>query len=385
MILKKEKIYNIWIVILLIYLYIKMLSSLNINLISPIYQELYLYIMTIVEVFMIFKFSDGKVDRVILYSLLFCLFGGMSTFFNGNSRDILHDMIYINFWFVTFFNLKICNINKFFLKKMIKYLTVSNFLMIVSFLFSYIYHLDTKDFSSLSNSIYFILCLFPLIFFENNKFTRVFLFLGTIMCVLLSGKRTAVLGIIMMFLIPFVLKIIKDKDRHLLQNILLFSMTIILVIYIYNYLIKYFDIAVLDRFKNMFSDGGSGRIDIYTNVLNSFSNSNLINKLMGNGYNSVYNLGISFTSAHNDFIEVLFDFGLFGLLFYLLFLYEIIRYAIKLYKFNCKSYMVYISTIVLFLIMSTTSHLIIYPTYIIYLLIFLILSKAYYDVGKIKH
>lgn len=126
------------------------------------------------------------------------------------------------------------------------------------------------------------------------------------------------------------------------------------------------------RFENIDSDEGNGRMDIYGLVLFKFDQLSLENKVFGAGYKKVQydltggNLDSSL-SAHNDFVEVLYDYGYVGESLYILLFFTILFRAIK-YKREGKWYAIPAFVgFFLFLIICLFSNLIIYPTYFLFL------------------
>ena len=121
---------------------------------------------------------------------------------------------------------------------------------------------------------------------------------------------------------------------------------------------------VSQRFEMMSEDGGSGRDEIYKDVINRYKNGDLTQQLFGRGFDSVRGKDREMSlSAHNDFLEVMYDFGLLGLLLYVLIHFSLIKWTIRLFRTGSQlAFPVFISYIC-FLVMSLVSHLIIYPTY----------------------
>ena len=68
-------------------------------------------------------------------------------------------------------------------------------------------------------------------------------------------------------------------------------------------------------------------------------------------------------SAHNDFLEVMYDFGLVGLLFYVLIHLSLIKWTIRLFRNGSPFAFPVLISYVCFFVMSMVSHLILYPTY----------------------
>lgn len=367
--------FNFWIGLVLVYLFIKMEDMLGVAIINSTSQLVMLYIIYGLGFFILFTYGKFVVNHFILTSLLFVVFGVISTaLFGMSSADLLHDIIYMSFWFLT---MMICysfsdvlRSSKFIVKLMI----IFDFIMIISF---YMWFLNGGR-SSLAavNAVYFITCLFPLVFLDINKYAKAFIFVATTACTLLSGKRTALIVIVIAFCVPYIINLFMLNRKHkfkIAMSLVTIAGTIVLL---YGFLLDKFNIIVFERFQNISTDGGSGRLDIYRTVIDSFGNSNIFHKLLGHGYNGVFSYGVTYTSAHNDFLEILFDNGLVGVFLYLIFVIGMISIGIKLLRLKKVSALSMVSALLVFLCMSLTSHLIIYPTYFIYLVIIIMIGRA---------
>ena len=126
---------------------------------------------------------------------------------------------------------------------------------------------------------------------------------------------------------------------------------------------------MIDRFS-LSDEGGSGREEIYRKVLKLISNDSLLGLVFGNGYNGVAINGGLGLSAHNDYLEYAYDFGIFGLLLLIIFVYKYGIYVLKLLK--CKSFYSgpAVFAFVILLVNSTVSHIFFYSTYLLLFSIF---------------
>ena len=128
------------------------------------------------------------------------------------------------------------------------------------------------------------------------------------------------------------------------------------------------DGAAVERVENLEEDEGSGRLERYKDVLRLLRDEDNRGKIvLGHGYRTVEDsLGES-SSAHNDFLEVLYDYGIIGLLLFVLFHLALIKRVLYLRKIESEFMEGYAVSYAIFFIMSMVSHLIIYPTYFIFL------------------
>ena len=93
------------------------------------------------------------------------------------------------------------------------------------------------------------------------------------------------------------------------------------------------------------------------------SSSNIIQLLFGHGYNSVLADNPLGFSAHNDFLEILYDFGVFAFLLYCALYFRIYRFCRKLVERKSKYAGAMLFSVCLLIINSMVSHIYIYPFY----------------------
>lgn len=124
---------------------------------------------------------------------------------------------------------------------------------------------------------------------------------------------------------------------------------------------------LVERFQSIEEDKGSGRLVIYDQVMDRLSVNQAEEWLFGHGTNSVIQNIAMHKSAHNDFLEVLFDYGIIGAAIYLCLHLMLIVRLWRLYKNGSQYFVSYLASYIIFFILSMVSHLIIYPTYFAYL------------------
>ena len=76
------------------------------------------------------------------------------------------------------------------------------------------------------------------------------------------------------------------------------------------------NLNILDRLLSLKEDQGSGRLEVWKDVILCYNKSGLLEKLFGHGFHSVpsqvHPLG-HFIYAHNSYLETLYDFGIVGM------------------------------------------------------------------------
>lgn len=222
------------------------------------------------------------------------------------------------------------------------------------------------------NTIYFIILLLPLILMNENKFVVLFGTLLIAFLTVISFKRTAFLMILVALVVYIILLLNKKSislNKKVTWGIIILSLSLI-VYYLYVPFATKSEITVFERLGSIAEDGGSGRNIIYSRVINEIKEFTIIEWLLGRGYNAVAITTKIGTSAHNDFLEIMFDYGIIALFVYCSLIIRICNITAKMFKKNYDLACIGVVAIILFMFMSSFSHLIIYPTYILYFIVF---------------
>ncbi len=227
-----------------------------------------------------------------------------------------------------------------------------------------------------SNLIFFMVCLIPFAaLIENNK-TRYMIYLVIVAFSVLSFKRTAMLVCVAAVATELFLNLDfqKNKGRNIFFSLVFVSLGYFAV----SQIESHFGLSVFERFEAIGVDGGSGRDDIYIEVWNHIQKLPVEYVICGRGHNGVKADGIvtekwdssETLSAHTDFLEVIYDYGIIGAILYLSFIIQIVKVT-RFWKYNDFTYYrAMIISLMVFLLISATSHLILYASYFTYIVIF---------------
>jgi hypothetical protein len=243
----------------------------------------------------------------------------------------LPTILYVFLSFFFFFYLSFCG--KITQKQIVIFYVILTIVSLLAFGKVFLYRSATmSDIYKHSNSTgYLFVLLFPAIalMFKRRMLLTIISFCFMII-ILNSAKRGAIIigGCIVAYILYSNFKFISTKYK-----ILMVFISTILIWGIYCYVQT--QPTLFLRFEQ---EGGSGRNEIYSNLLNQWSEGNSITLLFGNGFFSVVeinesNIGLGLM-AHNDWLEVLYDMGLTGFLVYLYMLVSFLRQRpnIKLYQ-----------------------------------------------------
>ena len=222
--------------------------------------------------------------------------------------------------------------------------------------------------------IFSIVIFFPLIYYCRNYILRFILFFLFAYVALMSAKRTVIIMIavsLCLYLLYNVQYLRKNKLK------VVFSIFIVLLLYHISGANNGFDNfneayeMSVERMQNLDDASNDNRKYMISTILGGVSSSNILNLIFGHGYNAVTK-NLFGNPAHNDYLEIFYDYGIIALLFYLVFILRLLSYAIaqifrnKRVRLN-SFYLV--NTILIFLLLSLFNCILINPLYIYVLML----------------
>lgn len=236
--------------------------------------------------------------------------------------------------------------------------------------------LFNDDVSATINYIFYPLLVTPWILLHNNKKINLAWLFLILSLSLYSVKRSAIIIIVLIAVIYISQTYFKNVNRNPLKKVFLIIILLFTSLQIFIFVDSLNNSYLFSRFVNVFEDKGSGRFDVYKSVIELQKNSDIANWIVGHGHDGVRkdnfvnssSIGESRNlSAHNDMLEVLYDYGVFALFLYISFIILLIKRFFYLKKTKSPFFLAYTSSLIIFFIMSLGSHLILYPTYFIFL------------------
>lgn len=211
------------------------------------------------------------------------------------------------------------------------------------------------------NEVYWILLGLPLIYICKSMIIKYTMTVAIIFATFMSMKATGILAISIGFLFAewTRCRILNRGLKPFIKLLLFTTVAYILFILINDYLVSTFGLNWLEKYEVSTSTGGSGRYAIWNQTMGLIYNSSFFNFIFGHGHNAL--IGYLGFSAHNDFIEVLYDYGLIMFIIYISIYVRLFKEAYRMIVYRSKLAPAFVLSIVLFCVLSMFSHLIIYP------------------------
>jgi O-antigen ligase len=174
----------------------------------------------------------------------------------------------------------------------------------------------TYDEIAVVNMVYNVLVFLPWLFLFERKRLRLLGIGAACFVVALSMKRGAIAVFPLMILLPLLVEARMARPRYShMVRIVAFAAILFLCLYVAN---RCTDGFLLERFAYDQLIDGRGRQEIYSRALDAISNRSSLDFLIGSG--TAYAMAFNGGSAHNDWIEFLFSYGLVGALLYAAFI-----------------------------------------------------------------
>ena len=207
---------------------------------------------------------------------------------------------------------------------------------------------------------YFALYLLPLTFLSKSKAVRIIFAIIAIIVVVSSVKRGGVLALILALFIyiacwAFVAKKLRFSTIAIgIVGLALFGTLVFMAG------VSDENNNVFERFENVEEDQGSNRVVVWGMSAAMIAKSEGVQLLAGHGYNSVLADSPTMLSAHNDFIEVTYDYGVIGIVLYILSIIVTLFYLLIMIRRKSEYAPPLAMMMVAYLLLSMMSHVIIY-------------------------
>ncbi len=190
----------------------------------------------------------------------------------------------------------------------------------IIFLFVFIYSvlywmfvINSSDFvwnnPELVNSIYYMIAIIPMLMLIENRLFKIIILTIIVSITILSSKSTAII-IVIASLLFYAINCGGGANKNL-KRIGIIICLLALSLPLLSGVEQLFGVNILETLLQNLNDGGNGRIDIWEKVINHFNKGKISEKIFGFGFNTSSKLFE--LSTHNDFIKVMLDFGIVGL------------------------------------------------------------------------
>lgn len=236
----------------------------------------------------------------------------------------------------------------------------------------YTFFMFVEDQTAMISTAYYPLFMMPMVLMSKKRVVKTILLVLIFIIILLSSKRGGLVAFSGALVVDFFISIKRKKSVEkillmLVGGILTLSVLTVLV----GFFVEEFDLSIFERMSNIKEDGGSDRDQVWAHTWKMIhEETNILLLLFGHGYNAVYSNSSLELSAHNDFLEVIYDYGVFGFFLYIILFVELYGYYIRIKRVIPECTGPFAASIVMALLISFVSHLVINPTLFAFLCLF---------------
>jgi hypothetical protein len=231
-----------------------------------------------------------------------------------------------------------------------------------SYLFVYIFR-DIYAYSDnfVQNSIVFnIIVIFPWLLISEYRLVRYLGIIAMSVLAVYSLKRSIITALVLSLVSYFFGGIIFNRQRkHLFKTIVMITLLAVSLAFAYRYSNILVWNAMTKRLELISEDEGSGRLSIYKDYIAELKNESFAKLMVGRGHNA--STQFYGTTTHNDFLEVMFAYGINGLVLYICLHLCLIHNCYRLIRIRSSYAEVWVASYAICFILSLVSHLVIYP------------------------
>ena len=208
-------------------------------------------------------------------------------------------------------------------------------------------------------SSYYSLYMLPLVLVYPSKIGKTCLTIIVSLAVFSSVKRGGVLALALAMIAYIITNQLVSKQGKFKKIIIGFCV-LTAFIAIFAYIGTMGDNNIFERFESIQEDNGSGRTDVWAEAWRLITEQGIFTYFVGNGFNTVVDNSRYVLSAHNDYLEAWFDFGLIGMLLYIISLCLLFKDIFECLKTK-KEYAPAMSVLgALIIVLTMISHIAIY-------------------------
>ena len=244
-----------------------------------------------------------------------------------------------------------------------KYIFVVIMLTILACLYSYFSIYSTYNILGERGHFgvaYYALYLLPIMLACDKRWLRVISILIVSVIIISSIKRGGLIALVLgLFAYLIVSKVITKKG---LKTAVILFITLVALVILFYVLINYLGDNIIERLSDRDDETGSGRLDIWNSLIQRLSIQDFEFWIFGNGHLSTTKYSWENLTAHNDFLEIIYNYGIINLVFYVFFFVSTILYTIRAIRQKNKYAPALAAILTIFAVLSVVSIIILSHT-----------------------
>ena len=242
---------------------------------------------------------------------------------------------------------------------------LSVFSIILSLLYIVEHHSKPIIYVAQINCIYYIIALLPFIERIDKPILSVISIFLLSFATLLSGKTGCFIVIIVYFIYK-IGRVLKERKKNSFFHLGIISLIVVFGMLLLETYFSGFTLSELfNKHISELMTGGNGRNSIYLTIIKQLAQSSIPELIFGHGYYTVNNIGMG---SHNDFLMMLFDYGIIGFSLYICFCVFLIKARRSIEDRRIRQ--CFVVSLLVFFVLSFISNLIYSQMQMIFICIF---------------
>ena len=210
-------------------------------------------------------------------------------------------------------------------------------------------------------TVYVFMMFLPLVMTIRKAKIRYIIIAFIALAVLTSMKRGGFVTVLFSLLV-YMLTLQRVTNKRIPPIVKLIALVLFLIglVGVIIYVNTQSGGMIFERFAKAGADGGSGRDKVYLISLEMILASEPFGLFFGHGWNSLAGDSPLGLSAHNDYLEITYDIGLFGLILLLAFLFHLGIHVLRLVRQKSPLAPAFVASFIIFFFTSMTAHVYLY-------------------------
>ena len=337
--LEKNKKLNLWLIIGFLYCVLKMyrnsLNSAGSTTQGGIWNVINVaFVVSGLWLLLVYISGNKKTPKLVSIGFLYSFYAMTVSFFAPRSLSISTIFGYLMLFYFPSLVLVMFNASEKGMDKVGRAIYNVGFWIIAAFALYLMFARVALDNTEVYQSdAYFLLCLLPFVLLFDKGRSLLLKLIPIAIVAIFSGKRTGFFSLCGAVFIYYLIEYVRSKNFKMFAKMIVgITLSVVAFIILYNILDKRFNINLLERVEGLSQDGGSGREEIYTGIWNAYKNSDFLNKMIGHGIGGIQVVYGRNSGAHNDFLEILYNYGIFAVILFVCMYLTMIGTCIKMIK-----------------------------------------------------
>lgn len=174
---------------------------------------------------------------------------------------------------------------------------------------------------------YYALYLLPIMLACEKRWLRIVCIVIVSVIIVSSVKRGGLIALVLGVMVYLIISRYITNKGFKTAIVLCFILALLCVFFYF--MISYLGDNIIERLLDSDDTTGSGRLDIWNSLFERMQTQDLTLWIFGNGHLSTTQYSWENLTAHNDFLEIVYNYGIFNFIVYLFFFISLVVYTLQ--------------------------------------------------------